>query len=80
MNLILFFWNLNNHVFPRRWGLKENIIKNRKSSCIKFYIYDSNNNNRKPYEIKATHKRIALNDIKKILNVNTVRLFNSDGA
>lgn len=30
--------------------------------------------------MRATHKKINLNDIKKLLNVNVVRLFNSDGA
>jgi hypothetical protein len=47
---------------------------------MQYYIYDSSSNNRKPFEVKATHKKITFNDIKKLLNLNNVRLFNSDGA
>lgn len=74
----LYFKNKN--VFPRVINLKKGRRKDSKFSSTQFYIYDSTSSTRKPFEIKATHKRISLNDIKKLFNANTVRLFNSDGA
>ena len=46
----------------------------------KVFIYDANGSNRKPHEVKITHKKLNGNDVKKLLNCTQVRLFNSDGA
>ncbi len=73
-------YNLIGDVFPRGRERKEDRVKDSKSHPIQFYIYDTSINNRKPFEIKATHKKISFIDIKKLLNVNHLRLFNSDGA
>ena len=43
-------------------------------------MYDSTQTPPKPYEFKATHKRITLQDIRKTVGSSNLRLFNSDGA
>lgn len=47
---------------------------------MQIFIYETNTSNRKPHEIKATHKRLSLSEVRKHLGVTQVRLFNSDGA
>lgn len=47
---------------------------------MQIFIYETGNSSQKPIELKATHKRIGLADIRKALGLSLVRLFNSDGA
>ena len=47
---------------------------------MKIFIYETNSNNRKPHEMKITHKKLSFNDVKKQIGSSQIRLFNSDGA
>lgn len=47
---------------------------------MQIFIYETGGVSQKPLELKATHKRIGLADVRKALGVSVVRLFNSDGA
>jgi hypothetical protein len=61
---------------------KNNLSKNQYFSHynLQILIYDNSTSSSKPIEIKLTHKKLSLNDIKKYLPHNNLRLFNSDGA
>ena len=54
--------------------------KNRIFLLMQVYIYDTNNINLKATEIVITHKTLSFQDVKKLLNASTLRLFNSEGA
>ncbi len=61
---------------------KSNLFKNQYLSILKLQIliYENSTSSSKPIEIKLTHKKLSINDIKKYLPHNNLRLFNSDGA
>lgn len=67
-------------VFSIRRGVEKGGVEDGTDILMQIYIYETNSSNRKPHEMKITHKKLSFNDVKKEIGSMQLRLFNSDGA